>query len=172
MKETRVRASVRPRAVTRTSSRPAPGATAPATLTALWDAEPFDPADPVNTPRGLNTDNPAVRLAAGLEIPLDGAHLVLPGEPVKWRAVVGDVARGGSSPITYQQRSGAMADIAAAKSSFATAAADSGDPSWLFPSRLAGHAFGLFDFLFDLLGPWCDLIVAGGGYPVRVTWPT
>ena len=26
--------------------------------------------------------------------------------------------------------------------------------------------------LFDLLDPWCDLIVADGGYPVRVTWPT
>ena len=25
--------------------------------------------------------------------------------------------------------------------------------------------------LFDLLDPWCDLIVADGGYPVRVTWP-
>ena len=26
--------------------------------------------------------------------------------------------------------------------------------------------------LFALLDPWCDLIVADGGYPVRVTWPT
>ena len=25
--------------------------------------------------------------------------------------------------------------------------------------------------LFDLLDPWCDLIVADGGYPARVTWP-
>lgn len=26
--------------------------------------------------------------------------------------------------------------------------------------------------LFELLDPWCDRIVAAGGYPVRVTWPT
>ena len=26
--------------------------------------------------------------------------------------------------------------------------------------------------LFELLNPWCDLIVADGGYPIRVTWPT
>jgi hypothetical protein len=26
--------------------------------------------------------------------------------------------------------------------------------------------------LFDLLDPWCDAIVADGGYPARVTWPT
>ena len=25
--------------------------------------------------------------------------------------------------------------------------------------------------LFDLLDPWCDRIVADGGYPARVTWP-
>jgi acyl-homoserine-lactone acylase len=45
---------------------------------ALFD-EPFDPADPVNTPRGLNTDGPyvgralgdAVRDLAGAGIPLD-----------------------------------------------------------------------------------------------------
>lgn len=28
------------------------------------------------------------------------------------------------------------------------------------------------DRLFELLDPWCDAIVAGGGYPQRVSWPS
>ena len=28
------------------------------------------------------------------------------------------------------------------------------------------------DRLFALLDPWCDRIVEGGGYPMRVTWPS
>jgi len=39
-------------------------------------------------------------------------------------------------------------------------------------SRLVAALGADADRLFELLDPWCDAIVEGGGYPLRVSWPT